>query len=89
MPNVAACVHWSLREEGTLDGSTVSADVKMDPAVPPDGRLNVDVDLGFALFFVLVLCFFLLVAIVRCAQLVLDPYSAVSVSTYQEEHAED
>lgn len=51
----------------------------------PVSRLDVDVDLGFALFFFFLLCFFLLVTIVRCAQMVLDPYSSISVSTYQEE----
>lgn len=57
----------------------------MDPPVVSVASLDVDVDLGFALFFFFLLCFFLLATIVRCAQLVLDPYSAVSVSTYQEE----
>ncbi|KAL4616657.1 cortexin-2-like [Arapaima gigas] len=48
-------------------------------------KLEVDVDLGFALFFLFLLCFFLLVTMVRCAQMVVDPYSAISTSTYQEE----
>ncbi|XP_037532556.1 cortexin domain-containing 1-like [Nematolebias whitei] len=61
----------------------------MDPPVVSGARFEVDVDLGFALFFFLLLCFFLLVTIVRCAHLVLDPYSSVSVSTYQEEDTEE
>ncbi|XP_041799373.1 cortexin domain-containing 1-like [Chelmon rostratus] len=61
----------------------------MDPPTPPVGTFDVDVDLGFALFFFFLLCFFLLVAIVRCAQMVLDPYSAISVTTHQEEQTED
>ncbi|XP_053743942.1 cortexin domain-containing 1 protein-like [Synchiropus splendidus] len=61
----------------------------MDPPKLPVTRLDVDVDLGFVLFFFTLLCFFLLVTIVRCAQMVLDPYSAVSVSTYQEEQTEE
>lgn len=56
----------------------------MDQPLPMP-RLDVDVDLGFALFFLAVLCLFLLVTMVRCAQMVLDPYSSISVSTYQEE----
>nr|XP_057941735.1 cortexin domain containing 2-like [Doryrhamphus excisus] len=60
----------------------------MDPPLLPATKLDLDVDLGFALFFLLLLCLFLLVAIVRCAQMVLDPYSAVSVHTYQDEQAE-
>lgn len=61
----------------------------MDPQVVSGDRFEVDVDLGFALFFFLLLCFFLLATIVRCAHLVLDPYSSVSVSTYQEEDTEE
>ncbi|XP_046875677.1 cortexin domain-containing 1-like, partial [Hypomesus transpacificus] len=53
--------------------------------LPPVSKLEVDVDLGFALFFLFVLCFFLLVTVVRCAQTVMDPYGAISTSTYQEE----
>ncbi|KAJ8005065.1 hypothetical protein DPEC_G00142790 [Dallia pectoralis] len=48
-------------------------------------RFEVDVDLGFALFFVFILCSFLLFTIVRCARLVLDPYRSISVALYQEE----
>ncbi|XP_039661241.1 cortexin domain-containing 1-like [Perca fluviatilis] len=61
----------------------------MDPPVLPVSRLDVDVDLGFAFFFFFLLCFFLLVTIVRCAQMVLDPYSNISVTTYQEEQEEE
>ncbi|KAM7383403.1 hypothetical protein PAMP_003059 [Pampus punctatissimus] len=61
----------------------------MDPPGLPVSRLDLDVDLGFALFFFILLCFFLLVTIVRCAQMVLDPYSSISVNTYQEEQMEE
>ena len=57
----------------------------MDQASHPAPQFEVDVDLGFALFFVFVLCFFLLVTVVRCAQTVVDPYGSISTSTYQEE----
>ncbi|XP_062847652.1 cortexin domain-containing 1 protein-like [Trichomycterus rosablanca] len=50
--------------------------------------VDVDVDLGFAIFFFVLLCVFLLVSMVRCAQIVLDPYSAVSLSTYEQEQDE-
>lgn len=59
----------------------------MDLPLPVSG-LDVDVDLGFALFFLVLLCLFLMVTVVRCAQMVLDPYSAISASTYQEEQVE-
>ncbi|XP_051728736.1 cortexin domain-containing 1-like [Ctenopharyngodon idella] len=57
----------------------------MDQPVPPVSWLEIDVDLGFALFFLFLLCLFLLVTVVRCAQTVVDPYGAISTSTYQEE----
>ncbi|XP_048086124.1 cortexin domain-containing 1-like [Alosa alosa] len=59
----------------------------MDQPPPPPllTSSEVDVDLGFALFFLLLLCVFLLATIVRCAQTVVDPYGAISTSTYQEE----
>ncbi|TSL82559.1 Cortexin-2 [Bagarius yarrelli] len=53
--------------------------------VVAESWLDVDVDLGFAVFFFILLCMFLLASIVRCFQIVLDPYSAVSISIYQEE----
>lgn len=61
----------------------------MDPPSTPRGRFDVDVDLGFAMFFFFLLCFFLLVAIFRCAKMVLDPYSAVSVTMHQAEQSGD
>ncbi|XP_067217896.1 cortexin domain-containing 1 protein-like [Chanodichthys erythropterus] len=57
----------------------------MDQPVPPVSWLEIDVDLGFALFFLFLLCLFLFVTVVRCAQTVVDPYGAISTSTYQEE----
>ncbi|XP_061682204.1 cortexin domain-containing 1 protein-like [Syngnathoides biaculeatus] len=57
----------------------------MDHGTHPAAPLEVDVDLGFALFFLALLCFFLLVTVVRCAQTVVDPYGSISISTYQEE----
>lgn len=51
----------------------------------PAAKLEVDVDLGLALFFLFLLCFFLLVTVLRCAQTVVDPYGSISTSTYQEE----
>lgn len=57
----------------------------MERASQPAVQFEVDVDLGFALFFLFLLCFFLLVTVVRCAQTVVDPYGSISTSTYQEE----
>lgn len=58
---------------------------RMDQTSLPVVPFEVDVDLGFALFFLFLLCFFLLVTVMRCAQTVVDPYGSISTSTYQEE----
>jgi len=50
-------------------------------AVPP----AVDVDEGFAVAFVVLMCLFLLAMMVRCGKLVMDPYSAIPTSTWEEE----
>ncbi|NXV92284.1 CTXD1 protein, partial [Calonectris borealis] len=49
--------------------------------VPP----AVDVDKGFAMAFVVLMCLFLLAMMVRCAKLIVDPYSAIPTSTWEEE----
>lgn len=67
-----------------LSPFTIIAD-HMDKPSHPVPQFEVDVDLGFALFFLFLLCFFLLVTVVRCAQTVVDPYGSISTSTYQEE----
>lgn len=50
-------------------------------AAPP----AVDVDEGFAMASVVLMCLFLLAVVMRCAKLVADPYSAFSASTWEEE----
>ncbi|NWH20795.1 CTXD1 protein, partial [Grus americana] len=45
----------------------------------------VDVDKGFAVAFVVLMCLFLLAMMVRCAKLIVDPYSAIPTSTWEEE----
>lgn len=57
----------------------------MDRVPDPAPQFEVDVDLGFALFFLGLLCLFLLATVVRCAQTVVDPYGSISISTYEEE----
>ncbi|NWH69653.1 CTXD1 protein, partial [Piaya cayana] len=44
-----------------------------------------DVDKGFAVAFVVLLGLFLLAMAVRCGRLVVDPYSAIPTSTWEEE----
>ncbi|NXE15952.1 CTXD1 protein, partial [Lophotis ruficrista] len=45
----------------------------------------VDLDEGFAVAFVVLMCLFLLAVMVRCAKLIVDPYSAIPTSTWEEE----
>lgn len=74
----------ALKKEKKQSPFTITAD-HMDKPSHPVPQFEVDVDLGFALFFLFLLCFFLLVTVVRCAQTVVDPYGSISTSTYQEE----
>uniref|UniRef100_A0A8B9YXJ4 CTXD1 protein n=1 Tax=Buteo japonicus TaxID=224669 RepID=A0A8B9YXJ4_9AVES len=46
---------------------------------------GIDVDKGFAMAFVVLMCLFLLAMMVRCAKLIVDPYSAIPTSTWEEE----
>ncbi|XP_053493146.1 cortexin domain-containing 1 protein-like [Ictalurus punctatus] len=57
----------------------------MDHPALTRSSLEIDVDLGFALFFLFLLCLFLVITVVRCAQTVIDPYGSIPTSTYQEE----
>ncbi|KAL1255221.1 hypothetical protein QQF64_013282 [Cirrhinus molitorella] len=70
------------QDKQSLEQHTSQMDL---PTPPVSSWLEIDVDLGFALFFLFLLCLFLFVTIVRCAQTVVDPYGAISTSTYQEE----
>uniref|UniRef100_A0A452GX83 Cortexin domain containing 1 n=1 Tax=Gopherus agassizii TaxID=38772 RepID=A0A452GX83_9SAUR len=43
-----------------------------------------DLGPGVAIGFVILMCFFLMAMIVRCAKLIMDPYSAIPTSTWEE-----
>ncbi|NXX51961.1 CTXD1 protein, partial [Tricholaema leucomelas] len=45
----------------------------------------VDLDKGLAIFFVVLTFLFLLAMLLRCLRLIVDPYSAIPTSTWQEE----
>ncbi|XP_070622566.1 cortexin domain containing 2 [Erythrolamprus reginae] len=45
----------------------------------------VDVDQGICLAFLSLMGLFLLAMMVRCAKLIVDPYTAIPTSTWQEE----
>uniref|UniRef100_A0A8C0GRD5 CTXD1 protein n=1 Tax=Chelonoidis abingdonii TaxID=106734 RepID=A0A8C0GRD5_CHEAB len=55
------------------------------PMESPTVQPYIDVDKGFAIGFVILMCFFLMAMIVRCAKLIMDPYSAIPTSTWEEE----
>ncbi|XP_060676634.1 cortexin domain-containing 1 protein-like [Hemiscyllium ocellatum] len=57
----------------------------MLPAGQEADHSSIDLDKAFALAFLALLCLFLLTMIIRCARMVIDPYSAIPTSTWQEE----
>lgn len=48
----------------------------------------VDVDKGICLACLSLMCLFLLVMMVRCVKLIVDPYTAMPTSTWEEEPLE-
>ncbi|XP_077175849.1 cortexin domain containing 2 [Paroedura picta] len=54
----------------------------MENPTPPT---FIDVDKGICIGFVALMSFFLMVMIVRCANLIVDPYTAIPTSTWEEE----
>uniref|UniRef100_A0ABM5EWY7 Cortexin domain-containing 1 protein n=1 Tax=Pogona vitticeps TaxID=103695 RepID=A0ABM5EWY7_9SAUR len=50
---------------------------------------NVDLDKGLTLACFVFLCLFLIVMIIRCARVIMDPYSAIPTSTWEEQHLDD
>ncbi|XP_056463208.1 cortexin domain-containing 1 protein-like [Gadus chalcogrammus] len=49
----------------------------------------VDVDQGLTLACVAFLCILLVAMIIRCAKVIVDPYSAIPTSTWEEQLLED
>ncbi|KAI5237381.1 Cortexin Domain-Containing 1 [Manis pentadactyla] len=49
----------------------------------------VDVDKGLTLACFVFLCLFLVLMIIRCARVIMDPYSAIPTSTWEEQHLDD
>ncbi|XP_023408619.2 cortexin domain-containing 1 protein [Loxodonta africana] len=56
---------------------------------PAPEPVSVDVDKGLALACFVFLCLFLIVMIIRCAKVIMDPYSAIPTSTWEEQHLDD
>uniref|UniRef100_A0A8D2J0L0 CTXD1 protein n=1 Tax=Varanus komodoensis TaxID=61221 RepID=A0A8D2J0L0_VARKO len=56
------------------------------PAIySPSAETFVDVDKGICIGFLSLMCFFLMLMMVRCAKLIVDPYTAIPTSTWEEE----
>ncbi|XP_048367166.1 cortexin domain containing 2 [Sphaerodactylus townsendi] len=51
----------------------------------PTAPTFIDVDKGICIGFVALMSFFLMIMIVRCANLIVDPYTAIPTSTWEEE----
>ncbi|CAI5798555.1 cortexin domain containing 2 [Podarcis muralis] len=51
----------------------------------PTPETFVDVDKGICIGFLSLMCFFLMLMMVRCAKLIVDPYTAIPTSTWEEE----
>ncbi|XP_044305093.1 cortexin domain containing 2 [Varanus komodoensis] len=51
----------------------------------PSAETFVDVDKGICIGFLSLMCFFLMLMMVRCAKLIVDPYTAIPTSTWEEE----
>ncbi|XP_049573492.1 cortexin domain-containing 1 protein [Syngnathus scovelli] len=49
----------------------------------------VDVDQGLTLACLGFLCLLLLAMIIHCAKVIMDPYSAIPTSTWEEQHLDD
>lgn len=49
----------------------------------------VDVDQGLTLACVAFLCLLLMAMIIRCAKVIMDPYSAIPTSTWEEQLLDD
>lgn len=56
---------------------------------PTPEAVYVDVDKGLTLACFVFLCLFLVVMIIRCAKVIMDPYSAIPTSTWEEQHLDD
>uniref|UniRef100_A0A803TH03 Cortexin domain containing 1 n=1 Tax=Anolis carolinensis TaxID=28377 RepID=A0A803TH03_ANOCA len=55
------------------------------PMEDPTAETVGDVDKGICVGFLSLMCFFLLIMMVRCAKLIVDPYTAIPTSTWEEE----
>ncbi|XP_037367328.1 cortexin domain-containing 1 protein [Talpa occidentalis] len=56
---------------------------------PTPEPVHVDVDKGLTLACLAFLCLFLVAMIIRCAKVIMDPYSAIPTSTWEEQHLDD
>lgn len=60
--------------------------MEVDSTAEPDA---LDVDQGLTLACIGFLCLLLVAMIIRCAKVIMDPYSAIPTSTWEEQHLDD
>lgn len=65
---------------------TTSAIMEVESTTEP---AFVDVDQGLTLACIAFLCVLLVAMIIRCAKVIMDPYSAIPTSTWEEQHLDD
>lgn len=84
-------------QSGRQDGSRVCRRVRGQqqqtaPVMEAEGTAQaafVDVDQGVTLACIAFLCLLLVAMIIRCAKVIMDPYSAIPTSTWEEQLLED
>lgn len=78
-------------EDGTSQPGAGGGACSCCPAMeePTPEPIYVDVDKGLTLACFVFLCLFLIVMIIRCAKVIMDPYSAIPTSTWEEQHLDD
>ncbi|KAG7251935.1 hypothetical protein CRUP_004445 [Coryphaenoides rupestris] len=80
-------------EAPTPPTTTTTTRTRSSPAMEevegtPDPAF-VDVDQGLTLACIAFLCILLVAMIIRCAKVIVDPYSAIPTSTWEEQHLDD
>lgn len=76
--SVWRCVWWQQQQTAAV----MEVEGTAEPAF-------VDVDQGLTLACIAFLCLLLVAMIIRCAKVIMDPYSAIPTSTWEEQHLDD
>lgn len=83
------CLQWDLQDGSRVWGQQqqqTAAVMEVESTTEP---AFVDVDQGLTLACIAFLCLLLVAMIIRCAKVIMDPYSAIPTSTWEEQHLDD